>query len=110
MENSKAHKGTEYDSKYGIFTAPENFTSGTVFDLDGKKVRLQRIVHRDEPYLSLAVLMEVTENNQKKVTTTVFLREDQREGLHRISSELHIPFAELVRQGIDGILDKHNAR
>lgn len=44
---------------------------------------------------------------RKKVSTTVYITEDQTEALKALSSKTKVPVAEYIRQGIDLILIKN---
>lgn len=46
---------------------------------------------------------------RKKITTTIYITEDQNEKLKALHQKTKVPVAEYIRQGIDLILDKHNA-
>ena len=46
---------------------------------------------------------------RKKVTTTIYITEDQNEKLKALHQKTKVPVAEYIRQGIDMILEKHNA-
>lgn len=46
---------------------------------------------------------------RKKITTTIYITEDQNEKLKALHQKTKVPVAEYIRQGIDMILDKHNA-
>ncbi len=44
---------------------------------------------------------------RKKVSTTVYITEDQNEDLKALSAKTKVPVAEYIRQGIDLILIKN---
>ncbi len=44
---------------------------------------------------------------RKKVSTTVYLTEDQVGALRELHSRTRVPIAEFIRMGIDMILEKH---
>jgi len=46
---------------------------------------------------------------RKKVTTTIYITEDQNDKLKALHQKTKVPVAEYIRQGIDLILEKHNA-
>lgn len=46
---------------------------------------------------------------RKKITTTIYITEDQNERLKALHQKTKVPVAEYIRQGIDLILDKHQA-
>ncbi len=45
---------------------------------------------------------------RKKITTTIYITEDQSEKLKALHQKTKVPVAEYIRQGIDLILEKHN--
>jgi len=47
---------------------------------------------------------------RKKVTTTVYLTEDQVAALKELHSRSKVPIAEYIRMGIDLILEKHSGQ
>ena len=46
---------------------------------------------------------------RKKITTTIYITEEQNEKLKLLHDKTKVPVAEYIRQGIDLILDKHHA-
>ncbi len=46
---------------------------------------------------------------RKKITTTIYITEEQSEKLKSLHQKTKVPVAEYIRQGIDLILEKHNA-
>ncbi len=46
---------------------------------------------------------------RKKITTTIYITEDQSEKLKSLHQKTKVPIAEYIRQGIDLILTKHQA-
>jgi len=44
---------------------------------------------------------------RKKISTTVYITEEQNEQLKALNAKTKVPIAEYIRQGIDLILDKH---
>lgn len=44
---------------------------------------------------------------RRKVSTTVYITEEQNELLKRLHEETKVPIAEYIRQGIDLILERH---
>jgi predicted DNA-binding protein len=46
---------------------------------------------------------------RKKISTTVYITQDQNETLKLLSKKTRVPVAEYIREGIDLILDKHKA-
>jgi predicted DNA-binding protein len=45
--------------------------------------------------------------SRKKVSTTVYITEEQNERLKQLSARTKVPVAEYIRQGIDLILEKY---
>jgi predicted DNA-binding protein len=43
----------------------------------------------------------------RKVTTTIYITEDQQKRLKELNSRSKVPIAEYIREGIDLVLDKH---
>ncbi|MCC7344792.1 MAG: ribbon-helix-helix domain-containing protein [Deltaproteobacteria bacterium] len=46
---------------------------------------------------------------RKKISTTVYITEEQNEKLKALNDKTKVPIAEYIRQGIDLILEKHKA-
>jgi hypothetical protein len=46
----------------------------------------------------------------KKVTTTVYITEEQNHLLKELNKRTKVPVAEFIRQGIDLVLEKHKSR
>ena len=44
---------------------------------------------------------------RKKISTTVYITEEQNEKLKALNTKTKVPIAEYIRQGIDLILEKH---
>lgn len=44
---------------------------------------------------------------RKKLSTTIYITEEQNDKLKTLHAKTKVPIAEYVRQGIDMILDKH---
>lgn len=44
---------------------------------------------------------------RKKITTTIYITEDQNNRLKSLHQKTKVPVAEYIRQGIDLILEKH---
>lgn len=44
---------------------------------------------------------------RKKISTTVYITEEQNEKLKRLNEITKVPIAEYIRQGIDLVLDKY---
>lgn len=44
---------------------------------------------------------------RKKISTTVYITEEQNEKLKALNNKTKVPIAEYIRQGIDLILEKH---
>ncbi len=44
---------------------------------------------------------------RKKITTTVYITEEQNELLKRLNDKTKVPIAEFIRQGIDLVLEKY---
>jgi hypothetical protein len=44
---------------------------------------------------------------RKKISTTVYLNEEQLTALKELHNRTRVPIAEYIRMGIDMILDKH---
>ena len=47
--------------------------------------------------------------SRKKISTTVYITEEQNEKLKLLNEKTKVPIAEYIRQGIDLILDAHRA-
>jgi hypothetical protein len=47
---------------------------------------------------------------RRKLSTTVYITEEQNELLKRLHDETKVPIAEYIRQGIDLILERHRAQ
>ena len=45
--------------------------------------------------------------NRKKISTTVYITEDQNDKLKLLNKRTKVPVAEYIRQGIDMVLDKY---
>lgn len=45
--------------------------------------------------------------SRKKISTTVYITEEQNEKLKLLNEKTRVPIAEYIRQGIDLVLDKH---
>ena len=50
--------------------------------------------------------MEVT-MPRKKISTTIYITEDQNERLKLLNRKTKVPVAEYIRQGIDAILEQN---
>ena len=48
-----------------------------------------------------------THMNRKKISTTVYITEDQNDKLKLLNKRTKVPVAEYIRQGIDMVLDKY---
>ncbi len=46
---------------------------------------------------------------RKKISTTVYITEEQDEKLKQLNRHTKVPIAEYIRQGIDMVLDKYKA-
>lgn len=44
---------------------------------------------------------------RKKISTTVYITEDQNEKLKLLNKKTKVPVAEFIRQGIDLVLDRY---
>lgn len=44
---------------------------------------------------------------RKKISTTVYITEEQNDKLKRLNEVTKVPIAEYIRQGIDLVLDKY---
>jgi len=44
---------------------------------------------------------------RRKISTTVYITEEQNDMLKRLHDETKVPIAEYIRQGIDLILERH---
>lgn len=44
---------------------------------------------------------------RKKISTTVYITEEQNEMLKKLNDKTKVPIAEFIRQGIDLILDRY---
>jgi predicted DNA-binding protein len=47
------------------------------------------------------------EMSRKKISTTVYITEDQNEKLKLLNKKTKVPVAEYIRQGIDMILERY---
>lgn len=47
--------------------------------------------------------------SRKKISTTVYITEEQNEKLKRLNEKTKVPIAEYIRQGIDLILEANRA-
>ena len=47
--------------------------------------------------------------SRRKVSTTIYITEEQNEALKRLHAETRVPVAEYIRQGIDLVLARHRA-
>ena len=45
--------------------------------------------------------------SRKKISTTIYITEDQNDKLKLLNKKTKVPVAEYIRQGIDMILDKY---
>lgn len=45
--------------------------------------------------------------SRKKISTTVYITEEQNEKLKLLNEKTKVPIAEYIRQGIDRILNEH---
>ncbi len=45
--------------------------------------------------------------SRRKVSTTIYITEEQNELLKRLNDQTKVPVAEYIRQGIDLILERH---
>ena len=50
---------------------------------------------------------EVTMTSRKKISTTVYITEEQSDRLKQLNEKTRVPVAEFIRQGIDMVLEKH---
>ncbi len=46
---------------------------------------------------------------RKKISTTVYITQDQIEQLKMLNQKTKVPVAEYIREGIDLVLDKHRS-
>ncbi|MEK6606160.1 MAG: ribbon-helix-helix domain-containing protein [Myxococcota bacterium] len=46
---------------------------------------------------------------RKKISTTIYITSEQSEALRQLHARTKVPVAEYIRQGIDLILDQHQA-
>ena len=46
--------------------------------------------------------------SRKKISTTVYITEEQDEGLKELSRRTRVPVSEYIREGIDTVLDKYS--
>lgn len=44
---------------------------------------------------------------RKKISTTVYITEEQNENLKKLHERTRVPIAEYIRQGIDLVLDRY---
>ena len=54
------------------------------------------------------MMEETMTTKRKKISTTVYITEEQSEQLKQLHEKTKVPVAEYIRQGIDLILDKHS--
>ena len=47
--------------------------------------------------------------SRRKVSTTIYITEEQDQALKRLHAETRVPVAEYIRQGIDMVLERHRA-
>ena len=47
--------------------------------------------------------------SRRKVSTTIYITEEQNELLKRLNDQTKVPVAEYIRQGIDLVLEKYKA-
>ena len=45
--------------------------------------------------------------SRKKISTTVYITEEQNEKLKALNKKTKVPIAEYIRQGIDAVLEKY---
>ena len=45
----------------------------------------------------------------KKISTTVYITEEQNQKLKKLSQKTKVPVAEYIRQGVDIVLENHKA-
>lgn len=45
--------------------------------------------------------------SRKKISTTIYITEDQNDKLKLLNKKTKVPVAEYIRQGIDMVLDKY---
>ena len=45
--------------------------------------------------------------SRRKVSTTIYITEEQNEQLKRLNDQTKVPVAEYIRQGIDLLLERH---
>ena len=45
--------------------------------------------------------------SRKKISTTVYITQEQNDKLKQLNSKTKVPIAEYIRQGIDLVLDKY---
>ena len=45
--------------------------------------------------------------SRKKISTTIYITEDQNDRLKLLNKKTKVPVAEYIRQGIDMVLDKY---
>ncbi len=46
----------------------------------------------------------------KKMTTTVYITEEQNQMLKELNRRTKVPVAEFIREGIDLVIDKHRSK
>lgn len=46
--------------------------------------------------------------SRKKLSTTVYITEEQNEQLKKLNDKTKVPIAEFIRQGIDMVLEKYS--
>ncbi len=66
-------------------------------------------VRADVPVVSVAtgagVMGARRQGDKKKISTTVYFEPDARDSLNALADRMHIPTAELVRLGIEAVLN-----
>ena len=51
--------------------------------------------------------MEAVSVPRKKISTTIYITEEQNERLKTLNRKTKVPVAEYIRQGIDLVLEQH---
>jgi hypothetical protein len=67
---------------------------------------MQRIIYVLRHIVTYGTLIDMA---NKKVTTTVYITEEQNQLLKELNRRTKVPVAEFIREGIDLILEKNRA-
>lgn len=72
-----------------------------------QQTRWLALQHGCQQLMSSSQLMYAARMSRRKVSTTIYITEEQNELLKRLSELTRVPVAEYIRQGIDHILAQH---